>query len=58
MNEVHEHPFFNGQYHEAVWVETWLSNGTNDEAPEDAPITCAICGRAQDVNLRVLRGRE
>ena len=48
MNDVHEHPFFNGQYHEAVWVKTWASSGTNDEAPDDAPVTCAICGRAKD----------
>ena len=41
----HEHPFFNGQYHQAVWVKTWVSTGTNDEVPEDAPISCAICGR-------------
>lgn len=43
--EYHEHPLFNGQYHTAVWVRTWASNGTNDEPPDDAPVLCAICGR-------------
>jgi len=43
--EYHEHPHFNGQWHRAVWVKTWSSTGTNDEVPDDAPISCAICGR-------------
>ena len=45
--DYHEHPYFNGQRHRAVWVKTWSSNGTNDEAPDDAPISCAICGKLQ-----------
>jgi len=44
--EYHEHPGFNGQWHWAVWVKTWASTGTNDDAPDDAPISCAICGRS------------
>ena len=44
--EYHEHPFFNGQWHWAVWVKTWASANTNDDAPDDAPISCAICGRS------------
>jgi len=44
--EYHEHPFFYGQYHMAVWEKTWTSGGTNGlEAPEGTPISCAICGR-------------
>lgn len=46
VGEYHEHPLFNGQYHNAVWIKTWVSDGTNNEAPEDAPILCAICGRS------------
>ena len=42
--EVHEHPWFNGQYHTAVWVKTWSGQNTNEEPPEDAPISCAVCG--------------
>ncbi len=41
--DVHEHPFFNEQYHTAIWVKIWASNGTVDEPP-DVPVTCAICG--------------
>lgn len=49
--EVHEDPVFNGQYHTAVWVKTWVSTGTNDiEPPEDAPVSCSICGRLRDDN--------
>ncbi len=48
MSEVHEHPFFNGQYHEAVWVKTWASTQTNEEPPVDAPVSCAICGKAKE----------
>ena len=44
--EYHEHSFFNGQWHWAVWVKTWCSAGTNGEVPNDAPISCAICGRS------------
>jgi len=44
--EYHEHPAFNGQWHWAVWVRTWVSTGTNDAVPVDAPVTCAICGRS------------
>lgn len=47
--DYHEHPWFNGQYHQAVWVQTWASSGSNDEAPPDAPVSCAICGRSKDV---------
>ena len=43
--EYHEHPGFNGQWHWAVWVRTWVSNGTNNHCPEGALITCAICGK-------------
>ena len=49
ISEVHEHPFFNGQRHEAVWVRTWASSGTSDEMPENAPVSCAICGRVKNV---------
>lgn len=46
--EYHEHPFFNGSYHKAVWVQIWSGGGTNEiEAPEGVPVTCAICGRAR-----------
>lgn len=48
--EYHEHPFFNGQYHKAVWCKTWTSSGSSDEAPNDVPITCTICGRVRDGN--------
>ena len=45
--EYHEHPWFNGQRHRAVWVRTWVSAGTNEEEPPpDAPISCATCGRS------------
>ena len=45
QTEVHEHPHFNGQYHNAVWVQTWASGDTSElEPPEEAPISCAICG--------------
>ena len=48
LKEVHEHPLFNGQYHDAVWVQTWVTGDANDiEAPEGTPITCAICGKAK-----------
>ena len=44
--EYHEHPFFNGQFRSAVWVQIWVSGGTNEfYAPDGAPITCAVCGR-------------
>ena len=43
--EWHEHPLFNGQWHRAIWVKTWVSTGTNNICPEDAPISCAVCGR-------------
>ncbi len=46
--EYHEHPFFNWQWHWAVWVKSWAGIGTDDEAPDDAPISCAICGRPYD----------
>ena len=49
--EYHEHPFFNGQRHSAVWVKTWASTGTNDiEPPNDAPVSCAVCGRCPNAN--------
>jgi len=47
-NEVHEHPFFNGQYHQAVWVYQWASGGTNSEPPPDCLQICAICGRIKE----------
>ena len=47
QQEVHEHPDLNGVYPTPVWVKTWASTGTNDEAPEDAPIQCAICGKVK-----------
>ena len=43
--EIHEHPAFYGEYHPAVWVQTWASNGTNNEPPPDVPVTCAVCGK-------------
>ena len=47
--DYHEHPFFNGQYHRAVWVKSWVSSGTTDvEAPDGTPIQCAICGRTKE----------
>uniref|UniRef100_A0A6M3KAJ7 Uncharacterized protein n=1 Tax=viral metagenome TaxID=1070528 RepID=A0A6M3KAJ7_9ZZZZ len=36
-------PFTGG--HWAVWVKTWASTGISGESPDDAPISCAICGR-------------
>ena len=48
MEDWHEHPWFNGTRHCAVWVKAWASTGTNGEAPPDAPVTCAICGRARE----------
>jgi len=43
--EIHDHPGFNGESHQAVWIQTWVSGGSNDEPPSDAPVSCAICGR-------------
>lgn len=49
IEEYHEHPFFNGQYHYAVWVQIWSSGDTNEtETPKDVPVSCAICGRYRD----------
>ncbi|KKM24122.1 hypothetical protein LCGC14_1608280 [marine sediment metagenome] len=48
MEEQHENPWFNGQYHTAVWVKTWAGINTNEEPPSDAPISCAICGRPRE----------
>ncbi len=50
MIEIHEHPWFNEQYHQAIWVLTWASTGTNDVPPYDAPISCSICGRLKETN--------
>ena len=44
--EYHEHPFFNGQYHQAVWMKTWASTGTTEDVPDDAYISCEICGKS------------
>ena len=45
--DYHEHPWFSRQVHRAVWVQTWVSGGTNEEEPPlDAPISCEICGRS------------
>ncbi len=42
----HEHPAFNGQYHQAQWASTWVGDSSNDEPPLNAPVVCAICGRS------------
>ena len=47
-DEIHEHPLFDGQYHKAIWMKKWASTGTNDKAPDDALVTCAICGKAKE----------
>jgi len=44
--EYHEHPYFNGQRHKAIWVKTWASDNTCEEPPDDAPGSCATCGRS------------
>ncbi len=44
--EYHESTVFNGQYHRAEWVQSWVSAGAdNVEPPEGCPVVCAICGR-------------
>ncbi len=48
IEEWHEHPMFNRQYHRAVWVYQWASSGTEDKPPEDCPIVCAICGKVKE----------
>ena len=46
--EYHEHPFFNGQYHQAVWAQTWVSGDTHTTTPPpDAPVSCAVCGKTR-----------
>lgn len=47
--EWHAHPVFNGQGHRAIWIQTWVSDGTNATCPEDAPISCAVCGRVKSI---------
>lgn len=49
VSDVHEHPFFNFQSHEAIWVTTWASTGCNDAGPVDAPVSCAVCGKSREV---------
>ena len=46
QHEYHEHPAFNGQYHQAQWAYTWVSDSSNDEPSPNAPVICAICGRS------------
>ena len=58
MNEVHEHPYFNGQYHQAVWVHKWVSAGSSDEVPLNAPVSCAICGIVKDSIIEELEEVE
>ncbi len=48
VGEYHEHPWFSGQSHKAVWTHTWASGGTNYEMPPDAPVSCAVCGRRRE----------
>ena len=45
----HEHPHFNGQNHQPVWVQTWVGGDTTSEPPLDAPISCAVCGKSKEV---------
>jgi len=40
--------WFNGQYHVPVWIQTWASSGTNDVPPDDALVSCAICGKVKE----------
>ena len=47
QEEIHEHPWFNGQYHTPVWVINWASSGSGDVPPEGAPVLCAICGKVK-----------
>ena len=51
--EYHEHPFFNGQWHKAVWVKTWYSNDTNTEPP-DEEIRESLYGEAFKDNMTVV----
>lgn len=45
----HEHPLFNGQYHQAVWAHSWVSSGMADtEPPPDSPVICLVCGRVKE----------
>lgn len=51
-DEYHEHPQFNGQWHQAVWVQTWVATRSNEiEAPDETPVTCAICGKVRDEGI-------
>ncbi len=41
---VHEHPAFNGSYHQAVWAYSWVSGNSNDVPLAGTPVQCLICG--------------
>ena len=45
--DYHEHPLFNGQYHQALWLYVWASGDTNGEIPRDASMVCAVCGKVK-----------
>ena len=47
--EWHEHPLFNGSYHEAIWCYVWSSTNTVGEIPPEAPIQCSVCGKMKGV---------
>ena len=54
MEDWHEHPDFNGQWHKAVWVRIWTSTGTNNiEPPPDVPISCYICGKTNKYEVEI-----
>ena len=48
--EYHEDPYFNGQYHRAVWVKSWASQNTDSEPPPGAPTVCAVCGKSKGIS--------
>ena len=48
----HEHRSFKGSWHAPVWVQKWVSGDTdNEQAPEGTPISCAICGRLEEMTI-------
>ena len=48
LYETHEHPMFNGQYHTAIWAQSWVSDGTGPEGPPDTPVACLVCGKVRE----------
>ena len=49
QEEIHEHPLYNGEWHQAVWMKYWVTSGANDDgAFPPAPVYCAICGKARE----------